>query len=221
MAIKFTCSQCGKTVKAPDAAGGKRGKCPYCGEKMLVPLADSPPVAAPAPPSAAAAPTASPPADLGYGMAPPDEDSDDLKQRLIEQALGMANDLDDDAPPAPAPLPVEPPALPEPVEPAAAAPPEPVEPIAAAAPEKETRLTPEQVAAMSPVDCIANFLTLMSESRLEDASRFVGKMRKAKRQEVQDVLGGLDPASLTSGSLQNVPPPVLKVFLAQMESQLR
>ncbi len=30
MSIGFNCEHCGKRVEAPDAAGGKRGRCPYC-----------------------------------------------------------------------------------------------------------------------------------------------------------------------------------------------
>ena len=49
MSIQFRCEHCGKQVTAPDAAGGRRGKCPYCsgsnyipspvGDDDLVPLA--------------------------------------------------------------------------------------------------------------------------------------------------------------------------------------
>lgn len=38
MPIKFHCSHCGKMVKAPDEAGGKRGRCPSCKESVYVPL---------------------------------------------------------------------------------------------------------------------------------------------------------------------------------------
>ncbi len=37
MGIKFRCENCHKTVEAPDSAGGKRGKCPYCGRDTYVP----------------------------------------------------------------------------------------------------------------------------------------------------------------------------------------
>jgi len=37
MPIQFPCSKCGKEVTAPDAAGGKRGKCPRCGELIDIP----------------------------------------------------------------------------------------------------------------------------------------------------------------------------------------
>lgn len=37
MSIKFHCEHCGKKINAPDDAGGKRGKCPSCGQKIFVP----------------------------------------------------------------------------------------------------------------------------------------------------------------------------------------
>jgi DNA-directed RNA polymerase subunit RPC12/RpoP len=37
MSITFECGNCRKTVKAPDEAGGKRGKCPYCGHSVFIP----------------------------------------------------------------------------------------------------------------------------------------------------------------------------------------
>ncbi len=37
MTIRFHCEHCGKTVEAPDSAGGQRGKCPYCGGSNYIP----------------------------------------------------------------------------------------------------------------------------------------------------------------------------------------
>jgi len=37
MSITFQCAQCGQNVQAPDAAAGKRGKCPHCGASNEVP----------------------------------------------------------------------------------------------------------------------------------------------------------------------------------------
>lgn len=37
MTIKFNCEHCRKEVQASDAAGGKRGKCPYCGAGNYIP----------------------------------------------------------------------------------------------------------------------------------------------------------------------------------------
>jgi uncharacterized protein YlaI len=37
MSITFKCEHCGKRIEAPDAAGGKWGKCPGCKNKVYVP----------------------------------------------------------------------------------------------------------------------------------------------------------------------------------------
>lgn len=37
MSITFRCEHCGKDVQAPDAAAGKRGKCPFCGQSNYIP----------------------------------------------------------------------------------------------------------------------------------------------------------------------------------------
>jgi len=37
MTISFNCEHCGKRVQAPDNAGGRRGKCPYCKQECYVP----------------------------------------------------------------------------------------------------------------------------------------------------------------------------------------
>jgi predicted RNA-binding Zn-ribbon protein involved in translation (DUF1610 family) len=42
MPIHVTCNQCGHTLKAPDAAAGKKGKCPSCGAIVQIPLAPAP-----------------------------------------------------------------------------------------------------------------------------------------------------------------------------------
>jgi|GEM_PF-1731582 len=38
MTIEFNCDGCGKHLKAPEEKAGKTGKCPDCGEPILVPL---------------------------------------------------------------------------------------------------------------------------------------------------------------------------------------
>jgi phage FluMu protein Com len=37
MTINFRCEHCGKKVEAPDSAGGKRGRCPYCKQSNYIP----------------------------------------------------------------------------------------------------------------------------------------------------------------------------------------
>ncbi len=40
MAIVFHCEHCGKKIEAADSAGGKRGTCPVCHNKLYVPSPD-------------------------------------------------------------------------------------------------------------------------------------------------------------------------------------
>ena len=56
MSIRVTCATCGKTLNAPDSAAGKKGKCPGCGNILLieapveeVQLTEAAPQAAPTP----------------------------------------------------------------------------------------------------------------------------------------------------------------------------
>jgi hypothetical protein len=37
MSITFNCEKCGKKIVAPDEAGGKRGRCPYCQASNYIP----------------------------------------------------------------------------------------------------------------------------------------------------------------------------------------
>jgi len=37
MPIKIHCQYCHKSIKAPDEAAGKRGKCPFCGQSNYIP----------------------------------------------------------------------------------------------------------------------------------------------------------------------------------------
>jgi len=37
MSISFNCESCKKKIKAPDEAGGKWGKCPYCQHRCYIP----------------------------------------------------------------------------------------------------------------------------------------------------------------------------------------
>jgi len=36
--IQFHCEHCGKKISAPDASGGRLGKCPYCKQSCYVPM---------------------------------------------------------------------------------------------------------------------------------------------------------------------------------------
>lgn len=41
MSIELHCPQCGKLIKAPDDAGGRHGKCPYCERKVYIPTPET------------------------------------------------------------------------------------------------------------------------------------------------------------------------------------
>lgn len=38
MSIELHCPECRKLIRAPDEAGGKRGKCPYCKITVYIPM---------------------------------------------------------------------------------------------------------------------------------------------------------------------------------------
>lgn len=95
MSISVTCAQCGKAVKAPDSASGRKGKCPDCGAIIEIPVATqsaAPPEAVKAKPakpaSVPAAPTADPldasAADDGAGY----DSSVDALASAIDAAAG-------------------------------------------------------------------------------------------------------------------------------------
>lgn len=65
MPIPVVCASCQTRLNAPDAAAGKKVKCPKCQAVMAVPAGDEPP---PLPPPPAAAGT---PFDFGGGSPPP------------------------------------------------------------------------------------------------------------------------------------------------------
>ncbi len=41
MSIDLHCTHCGRHIRAPDSAGGKHGKCPYCKQDVYVPMAEA------------------------------------------------------------------------------------------------------------------------------------------------------------------------------------
>ena len=67
MAIEFHCHYCGKLVKAPDEAGGKRGKCPFCKNILYIPMADD--------------------QVEEVDLAPVDEEDERRRQQLLEESI--------------------------------------------------------------------------------------------------------------------------------------
>jgi tRNA A-37 threonylcarbamoyl transferase component Bud32 len=70
--ITFPCSQCGRQLRAPDEAAGKKVKCPRCGAATPT----TRPVPAQAPPTATAGPAPEGPLDAPVPAAPPTREID-------------------------------------------------------------------------------------------------------------------------------------------------
>lgn len=73
MSIEFHCSHCGKLVRAPDDAGGKRGKCPACHQSVYIPI-----------PSDQVEP---------LGLAPVDDAEEHERSRLLQQSQDLQRRL--------------------------------------------------------------------------------------------------------------------------------
>ncbi len=74
MSIEIQCPQCRRVIRAPDDAGGKRGKCPYCKDSVYIPL---------------------PPGEAGeIPLAPIDEDEERRAEELRREAIRYAAAVD-------------------------------------------------------------------------------------------------------------------------------
>jgi hypothetical protein len=74
MSISFECQNCHKKIKAPAAAGGKRGNCPHCKTRCFVP--------------------SEPEADFEEFKLIPIDDEDELAhQQFKEQAYSITKDI--------------------------------------------------------------------------------------------------------------------------------
>lgn len=73
MSIELHCPQCNKLIRAPDSAGGRHGKCPYCKHEVYVPM-----------PEGEVEPLA---------IAPVDEDTERRAQEAEEEAREIAVQL--------------------------------------------------------------------------------------------------------------------------------
>lgn len=73
MPIVFHCPQCSKQIKAPDGSGGNHAPCPYCGQKVYIPI---------------------PMDELEtIDLAPLDEEAMRLEQELIQETRATAANL--------------------------------------------------------------------------------------------------------------------------------
>lgn len=77
MSIEFNCPSCEKSIRAPDTAGGKYGKCPVCEVKVYIPM----------PPAAE---------DEEIKLAPIDEDEERRERELIRESVRYAAAFDKD-----------------------------------------------------------------------------------------------------------------------------
>lgn len=73
MAIEFHCNFCGKLVKAPEEAGGKKGKCPNCQNVLYIPMAEG--------------------AVDEFDLAPVDEAEERRKRQMEQQAIALQRAL--------------------------------------------------------------------------------------------------------------------------------
>ena len=72
MSIKFHCEYCGKKIDAPDTAGGKRGKCPACHNKIYVPQMNE---------------------DDELKLAPIDETEEERQKRLLDETFQLTQHI--------------------------------------------------------------------------------------------------------------------------------
>lgn len=88
--IRFTCQECGRPVRVPDALAGKKGRCPHCKQVIQVPVAEPPPTGEVADLAAALpAQRPQPPAEPPRPPPPPPEPSlqdVDIEPELLESA---------------------------------------------------------------------------------------------------------------------------------------
>ncbi|HUU21156.1 MAG TPA: hypothetical protein VM389_01345 [Phycisphaerae bacterium] len=73
MTITFRCMHCHKVVKAPDAAAGRRGKCPYCQQSNYIPAPVS--------------------EDEILDLAPEDEEYERHRREEVERLLAKEREL--------------------------------------------------------------------------------------------------------------------------------
>lgn len=79
MPIEFHCPRCNKLIRAPDDAGGRHGKCPYCKESVYIPT---------------------PPEEIEeIPLAPISREAEEEERRLLEETRRLTAALDREEPP--------------------------------------------------------------------------------------------------------------------------
>jgi hypothetical protein len=76
MSIELHCPHCAKPIRAPDDAGGRHGKCPYCQQSVYIPLPPSP--------------------EDEIRVAPFDESDARREEELVAESIRYASAIDKD-----------------------------------------------------------------------------------------------------------------------------
>jgi len=192
MPIKFHCEHCGKTISAPDDAGGRKGRCPSCKAVVYVPAADV----------------------EEFELAPIDEAEEQRRKRIIEESLRKEHDLlaaqgrrEADA---------EPGDFDDRHGEGGVVLPELHRNSGARSDGAgESHAGPQDLRAM-----LANYLALMAGQQIEQAEAIVRRLRadqKAARSAIEQFMA--DPVQ--DARIAKIPPPVLNGFLRQLQQQLK
>jgi len=172
MPIEFHCPACEKQIRAPDAAGGKHGKCPYCDAKVYIPT---------------------PYKDDELIPLAPDDIDENEEHRLREEAARYAALMDKDAD-------------------AQASPPEGRESA-----KRGAAAQPGEV--IDQGDLVKQFILAMKDSKLDEAERITGRLRRAgtrSRDYVEGML--LDPTPMP---IEGVSKPLVQGFLRTLLERLQ
>lgn len=174
MSIELHCPQCEKLIRAPDNAGGKHGKCPYCATEVYIPV----------------------PFDDSelIGLAPIDEAEERRAAQERQEALRYAAAMDKDADLKVAPEDAGP----------------------SRGGGRRPEAPPGEVVDIG--DHVERFVLAMRDSKLEEADRIAGKLKRAgprARDYVEGLL--LDP---TPPPIVGVPRPLVQGFLKALLERL-
>src|SRR5437762_285003 len=96
--MQVTCSNCQSKIRVPDAAAGKKGKCPKCGNIIAIPAAEAP--AENAAPGPAKGTAAGSPFDFSAEEPPPSRkgsrQTDDAMEAGVPPRKSKARAADDE-----------------------------------------------------------------------------------------------------------------------------
>jgi hypothetical protein len=192
MPIKFHCEHCGKSISAPDDAGGKKGRCPSCKAVVYVPAAQV----------------------EELPLAPLDDAEEQRQKRVIEESLRREHDLlaaqgrreaGDESPKD----------LDDRRGEGGVVLPELHRNGGSKANAPAGHGDSRDLRSM-----LVNYLAMLAGQQIEQAEAIVQQFRadpKAARSAIEQFLA--DPVQ--DGRIANIPPPVLNGFLKQLQQQLK